>query len=87
MAETKAVAKNPMEIMETVFAPKIPGEEGYVYVGLNGRSWQIPRGKSMQVPKPVADILRRQQECQQAAEEYRELLRKRMKESEENPIY
>lgn len=87
MAETKAITKNPMEIMETVFVPKIPGEADTVFVGLNGRSWTFPRGKSVQVPKPVADILRQQQEYQTAAEEYSEMLQKRMKETEKNPVY
>ena len=61
---------DPMTVMETVFIPKIPGEETTVFVGINGKSWTIPRGKSCEVPKPVADMLRERQRRQDAADEF-----------------
>jgi len=56
MAEKKTVAKIQQET-ETVFLPRISGEENTVFVGLNGRSWQIPRGKKVEVPACVARVL------------------------------
>lgn len=79
MAETtNKAAKNPMEIMESFYAPKISGEDSHIFVGLNGKSWLIPRGKTVQIPKPVADILRQQQDYQQIASEYAETAHKMM---------
>lgn len=42
---------------ECVFLPRVSGEENTVFVGLNGRSWQIPRGKKVEVPACVARVL------------------------------
>jgi hypothetical protein len=35
------------------------GEENYVRVGVNGKMYQVPRGKTVMVPRPVYDVLRR----------------------------
>ena len=52
---------NPMKEMVDIFIPIVSGEDNTVFVGLNGKAWQIPRGKKVQVPKPVADIYERAQ--------------------------
>lgn len=49
---------------ETIYLPLIPGEEDSVWVARNGHSWIIPRGKSVEVPAEVAEILR----CRDMAE-------------------
>ena len=54
----------------TVFLPKIAGEDPTVFVGLNGKGWQIPRGKSVEVPAPIAEILKNVERHQQKADEY-----------------
>ena len=56
MAEKKTNAKIQQET-ETVFLPRISGEENTVFVGVNGRSWQIPRGQKVEVPARVARVL------------------------------
>lgn len=58
MAEPKA---NPMKEMVDVFVPIVSGEENTMFVGVNGKAWQIPRGKKVQVPKPVAEVIERSQ--------------------------
>lgn len=68
MATTKTPETKP--VMETVFIPKIPGEDETVFVGINGKSWLIPRGKSCEVPVFVADMLRERQRRQEAADEF-----------------
>ena len=75
MATTKTPETKP--VMETVFVPKIPGEDDSVFVGINGKSWQIPRGKSCEVPAYVADMLRERQRKQEAAEDYSEAEKKK----------
>jgi len=74
-----ANAKNPMEIMETVFIPKESGEEPQKFVSLNGRTWLIPRGKQVEVPRPVAAIIRASQMTRDAADEFREAEQAKMK--------
>ena len=68
---------NEMEIMESVYIPKAAGEDSHVFVGLNGKAWNIPRGKRWDVPKPVADILRASEEAKGKADEYAEAERKK----------
>lgn len=34
-----------------------------VFVGINGRTWLIQRGKQVQVPRPVANVLARREKC------------------------
>ena len=57
MADKKLIEKTSSVETKSVFLPRISGEEDTVFVGLNGRSWQIPRGKKVEVPVPVADVL------------------------------
>ena len=46
------------EEMTEVRLPKAPKtEQNFQFVGVNGRTFQVPRGKSVKVPKPVAEVL------------------------------
>ncbi len=48
------------ERMETVFLDRAgKSEQNFAWVAVNGRAWQIPRGKAVQVPWFVAEELRR----------------------------
>jgi hypothetical protein len=49
------------------------------YVGLNGKGWNIPRGKNVQVPKPVADIIERHNLANERADKYKEERQRMMK--------
>ena len=69
-AEEKTV--NPMEIMESVLVPKVSGEDDTLFVSLNGRTYLIPRGKRVEVPKPVADIIHASEDARANADEYAE---------------
>ena len=61
---------DPMAELVAVTLPRATGkEENFVFVGLNGKGWNIMRGVQVRVPRPVADILaesQRQQERQTA---------------------
>ena len=56
MSNKNVTANIPAET-ETVFLPRVSGEESTVFVALNGRAWQIPRGKKVEVPAVVARVL------------------------------
>lgn len=71
--------KDPMMEKVSVHVPKIPGEDPMLYVGLNGKGWNIPRGKTVEVPKPVADIIAQSQACMSVADEYTAQKQKLMK--------
>lgn len=57
MAEVKTGAKT-----ETVFLPRASEtEQQFEFVGVNGRFYQVPRGKRVEVPEEVAEVLRNKQ--------------------------
>ena len=46
------------------------GEDNYVRVGVNGKMYQIPRGKPVMVPRSVYDVLRRSETARSVTEAY-----------------
>lgn len=64
--------------MVSVYVPKIPGEDPTLFVGLNGRSWSIPRGKRVEVPEDVARIVEEAERNAQIADAYSAEKRKEM---------
>ena len=55
----------------SVTLPRATGkEEDFVFVGLNGKGWTIRRGVTVQVPRPVYDILTESQRQQQRQLEF-----------------
>lgn len=69
-----AAAKTELTIweqMESVNLPRAPrGEQQYLYVSVNDRVFQVPRGKTSKVPKPIADRIRIMMEFEAAADAY-----------------
>ena len=63
MAEKKAVEKDTV----TIVIPREPGGEDMLFVALNGKSYLIPRGKAVEVPKNVADVYYESVAAQEAA--------------------
>ena len=61
------------EEMVTIRLPLIPGVEKQeaLYVGVNDRSWVIPRGKAMQVPRCVMEVIEHSEEEAMNAELFR----------------
>lgn len=54
----------------TVFVEKESGEPPMLFVGINGKNWQIPRGKSVEVPKSVANIVEARKRMKRFRDEY-----------------
>ena len=46
--------------------------ENYLYVAVNGRGMKIMRGVSVDVPKPIAEVLKNSEEMQDIAADYAE---------------
>ena len=67
---SKNIEKPAVTETETVFIPRVSGEDPCVFVGLNGRSWQVPRGQKVEVPKPVAAIIAESERSARYAEAY-----------------
>ena len=64
--------------MVSVYVPKISGEDPTLFVGLNGKSWSIPRGKRVEVPADVARIVEESERNAQIADEFSDVKRKEM---------
>ncbi len=60
-----ATKKNTDERVE-VFIPRNSGNEPNLFVGVNGVSYLLPRGKKSMVPKFVADEIARAQAAEEA---------------------
>lgn len=52
------------------------GDEQYLQVGVNGRRYQVPRGKPVLVPRPLYERIRIMQKTERAAAMYRRNLSK-----------
>lgn len=75
MAEIKKTPADPWQEKRTVFLSRpIGGEQKHVVVGVNGRLFKVPRGKSVEVPLPLYERIVIMQENEAAAQAYRESL-------------
>ena len=64
MAENKTTtAKAEVKKKETeiIRIPKTKEDKGDVFVGINGYTYLIKRGETVEVPKAVAEVLRHQE--------------------------
>lgn len=75
-SEKRKAAKDPFAETVKIKLPLIRGQ-GDVHVGVNGRFWQIQRGVSVDVPKPVYEVLQHQEEMELVAQAYEEELAKK----------
>ncbi len=57
--------------MVEVRLPKAPKtEQNFQFVGVNGRTFQVPKGVTVEVPDPVAEVLQNAERAKAEAEEY-----------------
>ena len=54
-----------------ILIPRASSRDGDDWVCVNGRSFQIPRGRRWQVPLPVAEVLDRRERARESAEVFR----------------
>lgn len=56
--ETEQKPSNPMEELIPVTLPRATGnEQNFELVSLNGKTWQIMKGVTVQIPLPVYEVL------------------------------
>ncbi len=72
--EETAVQSSAWEKKREVFLPRPQGnEQKSEFVCVNGRTFQVPKGKRVKVPEPVAEVLdnmqRQQEEADKRSEE------------------
>lgn len=68
---------DPWKDMRSVFIPRaMGGEQKYVMVGVNGRRYQVPRGKTVKVPYPLYERIQIMLEGEMQALEFAEKLRR-----------
>lgn len=75
--ETKTTSKavrveSPKKTTRTVFIPKNPGSrtENSIFVGINGKNYQIMTGKEVEVPEEVYNIVMQSFEAAESADSY-----------------
>ena len=56
--EGRIVMENAFAGMKTITLPRAGGtEQQSVFVCVNGRTFQVPRGKAVEVPEPVYEVI------------------------------
>ena len=60
MADPKMTKPKP-DMVQVRLPRKGANDDNFELVGLNGKMWQIPCGKPVEVPKPIYELLMRQQ--------------------------
>ena len=57
-ADEEAVEVSPWDVKKTIFLPRgQESEEQSRFVCVNGRTFMVPKGKDVQVPLPVYEVL------------------------------
>lgn len=69
------VISQAWEEKREIFLPyATKGEEQFVFVAVNGRKYQVPRGRSVTVPLPLYERIKIMQEAESRTAEYRNSL-------------
>lgn len=72
-AKNEAQVQDPWQVMMPVFLPRgFTGSQKHVMVGVNGRRYQVPRGKQVEVPLPLYERIQIMLEAEAKAQEFME---------------
>ncbi|MGN1419217.1 MAG: hypothetical protein ACI4W6_07795 [Acutalibacteraceae bacterium] len=71
MADTKKKI-DPWNEKEEIFVPRLANckEQPDLIASVNGRTFQIQRGKKVEVPKPIAEVIKRSLEAEEKADDF-----------------
>ena len=74
-AAVQANQEDVWDVMKTIYLPRGQGnEEQSRFVAVNGRTFQVPKGKRVEVPLPVAEVIENaQMQMEQADRESEEM--------------
>ena len=64
--------EQPKEKMVKIRLPREKKDQGDEFVGVNGRTWIIKRGVTVEVPECVAEVLKHREEMLETIMEYEE---------------
>lgn len=74
-APAAPVISKAWEEKREIFLPyATKGEEQFIFVAVNGRKYQVPRGRNVTVPLPLYERIRIMQEAESRTVEYRNSL-------------
>lgn len=66
------VPTDPWDIEKTIRLPRaLSGEQNFIAVSINDRDFQVPRGKEVDVPLPVYEVLERMLKAEELESNYR----------------
>lgn len=65
--------------MVPVFIPRDKKKGSHLFVGINGRTFQVKRGEQVMVPKPVAEVVNTSMEADNAVQDLIDRLKERSK--------
>lgn len=81
-AKTAKADKNPWKQMVPIYLDMaLGGDEKYVIAGVNGRVFQVPVGMDIEVPMPIAEVLKRMKRSVQELNGVRAQIAKENKEN------
>ena len=82
MAENKQIPTDEWSIKKTIRLPrKSAGEQNFEYAGVNGKVFQIPCGKEVEVPLPIYEQLKRMEVQMDMLDDVRDDIAKEAKEN------
>lgn len=68
--ETAEKEEDDLNAMVKIKVPRLPGSDRQdMFVGVNGNTWLIQRGKTVEVPKYVALVIQESIDAREAADE------------------
>lgn len=74
-APPEPVISKAWEEKREIFLPyATKGEEQFIFVAVNGRKYQVPRGRSVSLPLPLYERIKIMQEAESRTVEYRNSL-------------
>lgn len=80
--KTAKANKNPWTQMVPIYLDMaLGGDEKYVIAGVNGRVYQVPVGVDIEVPMPIAEVLKRMKRSVQELNGVRAQIAKENKEN------
>ena len=65
------MAETTKEKLVKIRIPREKGNDADVFVSVNERTWLIKRGIEVEVPECVAEVLRHQEEAEEAAYDFK----------------
>lgn len=72
MKKDETNISDPWKIKKEIFVPKVPNsrDQPDVVASVNGRHFSVQRGKPVEVPLPIWEVIKRSLDAEEEAERY-----------------